>query len=90
MVDKLDKQAHFKEKDLIDRYESALWRAAEQFYKSEMEDTNMAVLEIKEVAEKYPLYRNEQDKKEAIENCAWETKRQWMETLIDLWMNPQE
>jgi len=90
MGENKDSIANFKEKELIDKYEAALERAADQVYQSEMEDTNMAVLEIREVAEKYRYYQSDEEKKQALENCGWDTIKEWKETLIDLWMNPQE
>lgn len=77
-------------KTALEKVSDALYRAAEHVYKSEMVDTNMEVLEIREVAEKYQYYKDEEEKKHAIENCSWATKDEWIYSVIDMWMNSEE
>lgn len=70
----------------IEELRHAVRVAAEDMYKSEMLDTNMAILEIREEAEKYEHYADEEEKQEAIRNCSYETKEDWIEDRIQSWI----
>jgi hypothetical protein len=70
----------------IDRLNIALLNAAEELYKNEMIDTNMDILEIGEVAEKYEYYKDEAERQQAIENCSWATKKDWINNKIEEWL----
>ena len=72
--------------DIFEPYMNALRRAAEEVYKSEIVDTLMETSTIKEVAEKYEYYANEEDKRVTIRNCLFETKEEWIENKIREWM----
>ena len=78
--------AQFNEKEVIDRLEFALERAAEEAYQNEMVDTNSYMTEIREFAEKYEYYVNAEDKQTTIESCEWETKSEWIKEKIDVWL----
>ena len=84
MVDAVFEQ--FKDKQ---RYVDALRRAAEEMYRSEMVDTEMDILEIKEIAE-HGDYANDNEYKNAIENCTWATKEDWILDKLNEWMNPED
>jgi hypothetical protein len=51
-----------------------------------MIDTNMDILEIGEVAEKYEYYKDEAERQQAIENCSWATKKDWINNKIEEWL----
>ena len=76
----------FNEKELIDRLDFALERAAEEAYQNEMVDTNSYMTEIREFAEKYEYYANADDKRITIENCEWATKEEWIKEKINVWL----
>lgn len=78
--------AQFNEKELVDRLEFALERAAEEAYQNEMVDTNSYMTEIKEFAEKYEYYQNSDDRNITIENCEWATKEEWIKEKINVWL----
>lgn len=69
-----------------EKYKDALQRAAEEMYENEMVDTNMAVLEIAEVAEKYEFYSSKEERQHALENCEWATKRDWINDKVQEWL----
>lgn len=72
--------------DKFDKLEAALRQAAEEAYQNEMVDTNMAMLDIREVAEKYEYYTDEDSRQDTIKNCIWATKEEWIEDIIFAWM----
>ena len=67
-------------------FQGALRCAAEDMYKADMVDTNMEILEIREVAEAYDYYFSEDEKKIAVENCTWVTKEDWIKDKIEEWL----
>jgi hypothetical protein len=71
---------------VIKNLQLALRQAAEEFYQNEMVDTNMHIFEIREEAEKYEYYADENSRQEAIENCQWATKEEWIQDKIKEWM----
>jgi hypothetical protein len=73
-------------KIVLVNYRAALRRAAEEMYQHEMVDTNMEILEIREVAESYDYYFSEVERKISIENCTWATKEEWIKDKIDEWL----
>jgi predicted transcriptional regulator len=46
----------------------------------------MHIFEIREEAEKYEYYADENGRQEAIENCQWATKEEWIQDKIKEWM----
>ena len=73
--------------EIIQKFRIALRNAAEEFYQNEMVDTNMHILEIGEEAEKYEYYVDEDSRQEAIVNCQWATKEEWIEDKINEWLS---
>ncbi len=71
----------------IEEWKAALRCAAEDMYQSEMIDTNMAVLEISEVAGAYEHYENDEERQEAIQSCIYETKEDWINDRIHDWID---
>ena len=76
----------FKDKQF---YIDALRRAAEESYENEMVDTNMEIVSVKEVAENYKYYVDEKEKQEAIDHCEWDTKEQWIDARMSIWLDPK-
>jgi len=73
-------------KEGFDVYRKALLKAAEEAYQSEMVDTNMETLDIREFAEKYKYYGTAEERATTINQCEFETKEQWIGMKIDEWI----
>ena len=78
--------SQFNEKEVIDRLDRALERAAEEAYQNEMVDTNMEIIAVKEVAEKYEYYDDDEQRQETIDHCEWATKEEWIKEKINVWL----
>jgi len=98
MSDEHDDLGQFKEKKLIDKYDSikhefnkvayeaALREAAEEWYQSEMVDTNMESVCIREIVKDYGYYANEKEKQQLLDQCDFDTKEDCIKAKIDEWL----
>lgn len=69
-------------------YKKALRKAAEEAYKNEITDTEMDILEIKEVIEKNrKLFATEEEWKLVMDNASYENKEEWIEEKIKEWLS---
>ena len=71
----------------IKQWKAAIRQAAEDMYESDMVETNMAMLEITEVAEAYEHYENDEEKQKAIQNTSFATKEEWIQDRIQEWID---
>ena len=70
------------DREELNRYKKALRRAAEELYENEVVLTDMEHLMIREVAEKYDHFMNE-EKNIIMRNCIWATKEEWIEDTMN-------